>query len=462
MAQQQSRRQEGGATRRYNVPRLSRRSFLQLTGMATTGIVLSACTGLQPKPSVAGPDTVQLVYQDWRTDWFPPMVKQMLEEFHALHPSIRVFFVPDPENFEEKMMSDFQAGTAADLFQGCCVHFPAWAQEGYALDLRPYVERDLDQSTIDDWNPAQYRAFFLSNGYQYGLPKYHGALALYYNKDLFDRYSVDYPDESWDHDDYADAMHRLTDSRSGDGQTDLWGSMLDISWERIQVHVNGWGGHLVDPDDPTRCRMAEPEAMAAMEWIRARMWDDRVMATPLDVQNLSTRQAFTTGQVAMVEDGSWALKDILTGANFRIGVAPFPAGPAGRVTLASTDGFGIYSQTNHPDEAWELLKFLISKDYGRAMAHAHFLQPARASLVEDWIGYIRQEFPEKTKDVNLAAFADGHINGYSVTSEIFADMAAAKQIAYTAWDQIFALGAAPVEIVRDACREIEAVQQRNS
>jgi len=95
------------------------------------------------------------------------------------------------------------------------------------------------------------------------------------------------------------------------------------------------------------------------------------------------------------------------------------------------------------------------------MAKAHFLQPARASLVEEWIGYIRQEFPEKAKDVNLAAFADGHINGYSVTSEIFADMAAAKQIAYTAWDQVFALGAAPVEIVQDACREIEAVQQRN-
>ena len=29
----------------------------------------------------------------------------------------------------------------------------------------------------------------------------------------------------------------------------------------------------------------------------------------------------------MVEDGSWALKDILDGAEFRVGVAPLPAGP---------------------------------------------------------------------------------------------------------------------------------------
>jgi multiple sugar transport system substrate-binding protein len=461
MAHKQRSNGRAGTDRKNGAPRLSRRRFLNLTGMAATGIILSACTGLQPKPSPEEPDTVQLVYQDWRTDWFPPMVQKMLEEFHAMHPNIRVFFVPDPENFEEKMMADFQAGTAADLFQGCCVHFPTWAQEGYALDLRPYVERDLDQATIDDWNPAQYQAFFLSNGYQYGLPKYHGGLALYYNRDLFDKYGVDYPDGSWDHDHYSAAMRRLTHDRNGDGQIDLWGSMLDISWDRIQIHVNGWGGHLVDPDDPTRCRMAEPEAMAALEWIRARMWDDRVMATPLDVQNMSTRQAFTSGQVAMVEDGSWALKDILTGASFRIGIAPFPAGPERRVTLATTDGFGVYAHTDHPDEAWELLKFLISKEYGRAMAQAHFLQPARASLVEDWIGYIRQEFPEQTKDVNLAAFADGHIKGYSVTSEIFADMAAAKQVAYAAWDQIFVLGTAPVESLHDACREIEAVQPRN-
>ncbi|MGV2389937.1 MAG UNVERIFIED_CONTAM: hypothetical protein LVR29_21765 [Microcystis novacekii LVE1205-3] len=60
-----------------------------------------------------------------------------------------------------------------------------------------------------------------------------------------------------------------------------------------------------------------------MEWLRARMWDDKVMATFLKWNNVSTRQAFINQKVAMVEDGSWALRDILVGANFRIGVAPF-------------------------------------------------------------------------------------------------------------------------------------------
>lgn len=434
---------------------LSRRAFLRLAGMTTAGTILTACAAprlQRPAQHTASGgrrgEPVKLVYQDWRTDWFPPMAQEMLEKFHASHPNIRVFYTPDPNDVEEAMLADMQAGTAPDVFQGCCTSLPIWAQQEYCLDLRPYVEADLDQATIDDWDPAQYNSFSTRDNLQYALPKYHGALALYYNKDLFDEYGVDYPSDAWDHDDYLAAMKRLTHDRGG-GQTSLWGSMVDISWDRIQMHVNGWGGHFVDPGDSLRCRMAEPEAMAAMEWIRARMWDDKVMATFPDVQNMETRWAFINQRIAMVEDGSWALKDILANADFRVGVAPFPAGPVRRVTLATTDGFAIYAGTKHPDAAWELLKFLVSQDYGRAMARANFLQPARASLIDDWVRYIREEFPQKAEDVNIAAFADGHIKGYSVVAEIFANMADARRLTYAAWDKIFTLGQSPVEEMKD-------------
>jgi hypothetical protein len=234
------------------VPRtFSRRQFLRLAGVATAGGVLGVCTPtrLQPAPRDEGP--VQLLYQDWRTEWFPRMAQHMLDEFHASHPGIRVFYSADPENFEERM---------------------------------------------------------------------------------------------------------------------------------------------------------------------------------------------------------------LAGANFRVGMAPFPAGPARRVTPAPTDGFGIYAGTRHPEAAWELVKFLISQEYGRAMARANFLQPARASLVEEWVDFIRQEFLEKAREVDIAAFADGHLKGYSVTAEIFADMASAQPPIYEAWDQVFVLGHAEVDHLQAVCREIEEVQ----
>ena len=431
---------------------------LMAAGLLVTvslALAVSGCSGDDESDSA---EPVVLSYQDWRTDWFPPMAQEMLEQFHEANPNITVFYNPDPESVSVAMLPEMKAGTAPDVFQGCCTYFPIWAQEGHTLDLRPFIERDLDASVLNDWDRAQYEAFVTADGAQYGVPKYHGALALYYNKDLFDAHGVAYPDASWTQDDYLDAMRRLTLDTDADGATDVWGGMIDVSWDRVQVHVNAWGGNFVNPSNSSSCVMDEPAALAALEWLRARIWDDKVMATFPDVQNLSTRKAFIRGKVATIEDGSWALKDILANAPFRVGVAPMPAGPAGRVTLATTDGFGIYAGTEHPEEAWELVKFLISDDYGRAMARANFLQPAKASLVDEWVSMIREEFPEAAADVDIAAFADGHINGYSVTAEVFSNMADATAIALAAWDQILTLGEGGVDQMESVCAQIEAAQ----
>ena len=438
---------------------ISRRVFLRLVGVVAASAALGGCVPAASGRGPHGGDSSELVYQDWRTDWFAGLAQKMLETFNASHPNIHVFYTPDPTNLDEKMLADFQEGTAPDVLQGCCDFLPAWGQKGYLLDLRPFVEADLDRSTINDWDQAQYRALFTQSGAQFALPKYHGALALFYNKDLFDRYGVPYPDSGWTHDDYTRAMLSFVKEQPRAGEQNLWGSMVDISWERLQTHANGWGGHFVDPQDPTRSLMAEREAMEALRWVRDRMWGDHTMASPLDVQNLETRQAFIQQRVAMVEDGSWALKDILEEAKFRIGVAPFPAGPARKVTLATTDGFAIYARTKYPEAAWELMKFLIGRDYARAMAQAHLLQPARASLVDEWVGFIREQYPEQTKDMDIAAFAEGHLKGYSVTAEIFANMAEARRLTRAAWEQIFTLGRAPVALMQDVSAQVEQAQK---
>jgi multiple sugar transport system substrate-binding protein len=176
------------------------------------------------------------------------------------------------------------------------------------------------------------------------------------------------------------------------------------------------------------------------------------------VQNLPITEAFISGRLAMVEDGSWSLKNILHKAPFRVGVTLFPAGPAGRVTIGTTDGFAIFKGTRYPEAAWEFLKFLISPRYGRAMSRAHLLQPARASLVDEWITDAQDQYPEQTRGMNLRAFADGHILGYSVTPEIFANQAEARRLAERAWEQIFTLGRSPVSIMRQVSEEIDLAQ----
>ena len=54
-------------------PKLSRRDFLKLAGITLAGSALGSC-GVKPE---IDSQPVQLVYQDWRTDWFPAMAQEI-------------------------------------------------------------------------------------------------------------------------------------------------------------------------------------------------------------------------------------------------------------------------------------------------------------------------------------------------------------------------------------------------
>ena len=58
----------------------------------------------------------------------------------------------------------------------------------------------------------------------------------------------------------------------------------------------------------------------------------------------------------------------------------------------------------------------------------------------------------------LEAFADGHVGGYSVTAEVFANMADAIPLTYAAWDNILTLGQGSVDQLEGVCAQIEAAQ----
>ena len=162
----------------------------------------------------------------------------------------------------------------------------------------------------------------------------------------------------------------------------------------------------------------------------------------------------------MAEDGSWALNDILSGAKFRIGVAPFPVAPVRRVTSATIDGFGIFAGTKYPDAAWEFVRFLISQDYGRAMAQDGLLQPARLSLIPDWVQAVRDRYPEQAKGVDIAAFAEGHSQGYAVTPETAANMTDAARITNEAMEKLITFGDGSTDLIKTAAQEIDKRQPR--
>ena len=57
----------------------------------------------------------------------------------------------------------------------------------------------------------------LFQGKLYGLPSDFSTIALVYNKDMFDKYGVPYPDDTWDWDKFLWAAKKFTKDTDGDG-----------------------------------------------------------------------------------------------------------------------------------------------------------------------------------------------------------------------------------------------------
>jgi hypothetical protein len=84
------------------------------------------------------------------------------------------------------------------------------------------------------------------------------------------------------------------------------------------------------------------------------------------------------------------------------------------------------------------------------------------SLVEEWAGFIRRDYPDATREMDIEAFADGHIKGYSVVAEVAANMEEASRIAFEAWDKILVSGQARVDIMKEAARAIDEAQKNEN
>ena len=324
----------------------------------------------------------------------------------------------------------------------------------------PTLQADLDQATIEDWDPVQYKAFFTRDGKQYGLPKYHGALALYYNKDLFDQYHVDYPDESWTHDDYLAAMKRLTHDRDGDGKTDLWGSMMDISWERIQVHVNAWGGHLVDPDDPTRspdgrAARAAGAGMAARAHVgRQGHGHSAGRAKDEHQPGLCRRAASRWSKMARGHSRTFCPAPTFASASRLFRPARFAARRwPRRMALASMPGRNILRRPGN----WS------SSSSAKTMAgrwpKRNF--SSRRALRSWTIGSAISAPSSRTKPRTwtLPPLPTATSRATRSSPRPLPTWPRPRRIAYAAWEQILTLGQAPVELIKTASRQIEEAQQ---
>jgi multiple sugar transport system substrate-binding protein len=355
-------------------------------------------------------------FASWGNDVEEANLRLLIAEFEKRHPNIKVEIEITPwARMFDKLMISSAGGRPPDVTRISSEWFPPIAAKGLLEPLEPYVKRD--NYDLDDFYPEAIEAWGKYNGVLYEIPTDIDIYAMYYNKTMFDKYKLPYPDWDWDWKKYVEVAKKLTKDLDGDGKLDQWGCAPDIWWEDY-VHSNG--GTILSADNKT-CTLNEPAAYEGLQFMADLVHKYKVAPTPEDAQSLGMSKLFTSGKIAMNVSGSWAAELIYKNEikDFVYDVGPLPKGPKGRSSFFGGAAYAILSRSKHKDEAWELVKWMTGKEYQTSAAIRSQIIPSRRSVAES-AAYLKLKAPPKNRKVFLDMIPYGRrIPGVACSPEMY-------------------------------------------
>lgn len=366
---------------------------LSLIIVLITSIVLSACGGGAAK----GPVTIS--FMAWGAPEELAVWQQIVDDFQAANPKIKVSVeVSDWDSYWTKLKTLLAANTPPDVFAMDAPLYLDYQSRGQLLNLQPYI--DKNSGMLDGFYPVTLQAYKLSDGY-YGMPRDFQTIVLFYNKDMFDKAGMAYPTDSWTYDDLRTAAKNLTIDSNGDGTVEQWGMATDLwdmelTWSEA---IWSWGGEVISTDY-TKTMLGEPVAREAWQFFYDMMWTDHSIPDP-NTSGQYGSDLFQAGIAAMTSIGHWAVPGYAT-VEFKWDVAPLPTSPTGgRVTSVNSAGFVAAKASQHPEEAWEFIKYCLSEDGQTRLTELGLAIPVLKSVAESPV-FLNQ----KMVDINQQVFLD--------------------------------------------------------
>jgi multiple sugar transport system substrate-binding protein len=336
-------------------------------------------------------------------EWWDRLV---LPVFYEKHPNIRIERLGIPESeFSTKLQTAVAAGEGPDLTLGMDERL---AKTGHLLALDEYMARDGLQ--VDDFFPLFRRGCML-DGKVYALPMNIFSWGMVYNKDLFSAAGL--PELDADsvitYDDWL--MYARAINKAGDTIEDrVWGSVHFVPrWNAMNNYMSD--PYVLGPDGRQCLGNADNE-----DWIRT--WEIMLTAhtegltpqsTPGMLGDIGSHDLFRQGKLGMLW-GTYGDAIAMRAEGINAGFAGQPVvtkGWEGNVGSWLT-AFSILARTKHPEEAWQLLKFLAT-DGASIMSETREIEglhaetigspPAYKPLAEGWAG----EDPLKQANLDLLA-----------------------------------------------------------
>ena len=316
---------------------------------AALALTLAGCSGDDDGGGSSDPnEKVTLSYAVWDQTQKPAM-EELAKAFTASHPNITIDIQLTPwEGYWTKLKAAATGGAAPDVFWMNGPNFQLYASNGV---IKPNPEQ-VDMSVY----PKPLVDLYTFEGKSYGLPKDMDTVGVWYNKSLFDAKKVPYPKDGWTWADFQDAAAKLTDPAKG-----VFGTAAPLSsFQEYQYDtIAQAGGYVISPDGK-KSGYDDPKTIAGLKF-----WTDLIadkhspdLKTMTDTVPL---QLFEAGKIAMYWGGSWNVAEF--GGNdikSKIDVGPLPKGEK-QATIIHGVANVVGAKTQHPDQAWEFVKFLGSK-----------------------------------------------------------------------------------------------------
>ncbi|MER8747751.1 ABC transporter substrate-binding protein [Mesorhizobium sp. M1050] len=204
------------------------------------------------------------------------------------------------------------------------------------------------------------------NGKLVALPIFTDAPALYYRKDLLDKYGAKVP-ATWK--ELAGTAKLVMDGERAAGNRDIWGFVFQgNAYEGLTCNALEWvmssgGGQIIEPDGSISIN--NPNAAAVLDM--AKGWVGTI-APPgvLAYQEEESRGVWQTGNAVFMRNWPYAYALGNGGGSpikGKFDVAPLPAGTGeGARPIATLGGWNlaVSKYSKHQDAAIELVKFIAS------------------------------------------------------------------------------------------------------
>jgi ABC-type glycerol-3-phosphate transport system substrate-binding protein len=324
---------------------------------------------------------------------------RVLTDFGAQNPGWTAEYAEGPI---AKVQTMIAAGTAPDVTSVTAADLAAMSARGQLLTLDPLIQRD--RYDLKDYFDRALRQWQWA-GRQTGLPRGFANQVLYYNVDLFERAGrkpppADWSSSAWTWEDFlADA--RALNQTADDGKSGAWGYGM---WPGLRftygLFIWNAGGDVLSPDGKT-CVVDSREAIDGLQFMGDLVARHGV-APPMDMARAEqTDQMFYKGRVAMHVFTSGAMQRHQTGVTgFRWEVGVVPKGRAARQTTGGGTGWAIPAETGNREEAWALLRHLLSPENQKIQAG--FFYPSRKSIAE-WFAEADPQLPPKNRKTVFGA-----------------------------------------------------------